>query len=347
VRASSAARHLRRGRRASHHRPRRDDGLVRREHLLAVARALRSRPAAVRTVHRASPASTTARDRRELHAVYHFLSITNDYNRIRSRSRAPTPTRTPVDRLGLPGQRLARAARPGDMFGIQFDGPPGPHPDPHAGRLARPPAAQGLPARRHPRRVQGRDRSRRPTSAGATTDDTHRILRRHPGARPETRTTTLRHAGCRRVAAEGASSSTPPAATGDDLVDEATRSTRSGSSSTWDRSTRPPTACSAHPRARRRDGDRARAGIGYLHTGIEKNMEFRNWTQGVTFCTRMDYLTRCAGGGLLPRPWRSCSASPTRSPSGRTIRVLMMELTRISSHLVALGTGGWRWRRRP
>ena len=34
-----------------------------------------------------------------------------------------------------------------------------------------------------------------------------------------------------------------------------------------------------------------RTGIGYLHTGIEKNMEFRNWTQGVTFCTRMDYLT--------------------------------------------------------
>ena len=35
----------------------------------------------------------------------------------------------------------------------------------------------------------------------------------------------------------------------------------------------------------------ARAGIGYLHTGIEKNMEFRTWVQGVTFCTRMDYLT--------------------------------------------------------
>ena len=34
----------------------------------------------------------------------------------------------------------------------------------------------------------------------------------------------------------------------------------------------------------------ARCGIGYLHTGIEKNMEFRTWTQGVTFCTRMDYL---------------------------------------------------------
>jgi len=34
----------------------------------------------------------------------------------------------------------------------------------------------------------------------------------------------------------------------------------------------------------------ARAGIGYLHTGIEKNMEYRSWTQGTTFVTRMDYL---------------------------------------------------------
>jgi len=33
-----------------------------------------------------------------------------------------------------------------------------------------------------------------------------------------------------------------------------------------------------------------RCGIGYLHTGIEKNMEYRSWVQGVTFCTRMDYL---------------------------------------------------------
>jgi NADH-quinone oxidoreductase subunit D len=33
-----------------------------------------------------------------------------------------------------------------------------------------------------------------------------------------------------------------------------------------------------------------RLGIGYLHTGIEKNCEFRTWTQGVTFVTRMDYL---------------------------------------------------------
>ncbi len=30
--------------------------------------------------------------------------------------------------------------------------------------------------------------------------------------------------------------------------------------------------------------------IGYLHTGIEKNTEYRTWTQAVTFLTRADYL---------------------------------------------------------
>ena len=46
----------------------------------------------------------------------------------------------------------------------------------------------------------------------------------------------------------------------------------------------------------------ARCGIGYLHTGIEKNMEYRTWVQGVTFCTRMDYLSPVLQrGDLLPR----------------------------------------------
>ena len=33
-----------------------------------------------------------------------------------------------------------------------------------------------------------------------------------------------------------------------------------------------------------------RVDTGYLHTGIEKTMEYRTWTQGVTLCTRMDYV---------------------------------------------------------
>lgn len=85
----------------------------------------------------------------------------------------------------------------------------------------------------------------------------------------------------------------------------------------------------------------ARAGIGYLHTGIEKNMEFRSWTQGVTFCTRMDYVQSmfqevvyCLG---IEKLLGITDEIPERA---NVLRVLMMELTRIGSHLVAIGTGG-------
>ncbi len=85
----------------------------------------------------------------------------------------------------------------------------------------------------------------------------------------------------------------------------------------------------------------ARCGIGYLHTGIEKNMEFRTWTQGVTFCTRMDYLTPlfqetafCLG---VERLLGITEDIPERAS---VIRVMMMELNRVSSHVVALATGG-------
>ena len=85
----------------------------------------------------------------------------------------------------------------------------------------------------------------------------------------------------------------------------------------------------------------ARAGIGYLHTGIEKNMEFRTWTQGVTFCTRMDYLTpmfqEAAYCLAIEKVLGITDDIPERASA---IRVLMMELTRISSHLICLGTGG-------
>ena len=84
-----------------------------------------------------------------------------------------------------------------------------------------------------------------------------------------------------------------------------------------------------------------RAGIGYLHTGIEKNMEFRNWTQGVTFCTRMDYLTPMMQETVYCLAVEKLLGITDQIPErASTIRVLMMELTRISSHLVALGTGG-------
>ena len=85
----------------------------------------------------------------------------------------------------------------------------------------------------------------------------------------------------------------------------------------------------------------ARCGIGYLHTGIEKNLEYRTWTQGVTFVTRMDYLSPffnetvyCLG---VERLLGITDDIPQRAS---VIRVMLMELNRISSHLVALATGG-------
>ena len=85
----------------------------------------------------------------------------------------------------------------------------------------------------------------------------------------------------------------------------------------------------------------ARAGIGYLHTGIEKNMEFRTWVQGVTFCTRMDYLTPMFQETAYCLAVERLLGIEDQVPERATIiRVLMMELTRINSHLVCIGTGG-------
>ena len=84
-----------------------------------------------------------------------------------------------------------------------------------------------------------------------------------------------------------------------------------------------------------------RCGIGYLHTGIEKNLEYRTWIQGVTFVTRMDYLSPffnetayCLGVEQL---LDITADIPARAS---VVRVMLMELNRISSHLVALATGG-------
>jgi len=82
-----------------------------------------------------------------------------------------------------------------------------------------------------------------------------------------------------------------------------------------------------------------RSVVGYLHTGIEKNVEYRTWTQGVTFVTRMDYLSPlfneaayCMGVERLLG-----IEAPQRA---QVIRVLLMEINRIGSHLVAIATGG-------
>ena len=63
----------------------------------------------------------------------------------------------------------------------------------------------------------------------------------------------------------------------------------------------------------------ARVGIGYLHTGIEKTMEFRTFTQDFTLCTR------CLSYTSAGRPPRSASrpgpGPTTRAASGCSRRI--------------------------
>ena len=81
--------------------------------------------------------------------------------------------------------------------------------------------------------------------------------------------------------------------------------------------------------------------IGYLHTGIEKNMEFRTWTQGVTFCTRMDYLSPLFNETAYCLATEKLLGITDRIPARASmLRVLLMELNRIASHLTAIGTFG-------
>jgi len=85
----------------------------------------------------------------------------------------------------------------------------------------------------------------------------------------------------------------------------------------------------------------ARCGIGYLHTGIEKNMEHRTWTQGVTFCTRMDYLSPFFNEATyVLGVERLLDIEDDVPEKAQVMRVMLMELNRISSHLVAIATGG-------
>jgi len=84
-----------------------------------------------------------------------------------------------------------------------------------------------------------------------------------------------------------------------------------------------------------------RAVIGYLHTGIEKNIEFRNWVQGSTFVTRMDYLAPLFNETAYALAVEKLLGITDQiTPRANTIRILMMELNRIASHLVWLGTTG-------
>ncbi len=77
--------------------------------------------------------------------------------------------------------------------------------------------------------------------------------------------------------------------------------------------------------------------VGYLHTGIEKNTEWRTWQQGVAFVTRMDYLAPFFNEMAYCMSVERLLGIEA-PPRARVIRVMFCELNRIASHLVALAT---------
>ncbi|HSO27521.1 MAG TPA: NADH dehydrogenase (quinone) subunit D [Anaerolineales bacterium] len=77
--------------------------------------------------------------------------------------------------------------------------------------------------------------------------------------------------------------------------------------------------------------------VGYLHTGIEKNMEAKTYEKAAVMTDRIDYLNNL--GNVLTYMLaieKLCELDVP--PRAQAIRVILVELQRIASHLVWLGT---------
>ena len=77
--------------------------------------------------------------------------------------------------------------------------------------------------------------------------------------------------------------------------------------------------------------------VGFLHTGIEKNMEAKTYEKAAVMTDRLDYLNTI--GNVLAY----CMAIEKLAdldvpPRAQAVRVILVELQRIASHLVWLGT---------
>ncbi|MBI3244212.1 MAG: NADH-quinone oxidoreductase subunit D [Chloroflexi bacterium] len=82
---------------------------------------------------------------------------------------------------------------------------------------------------------------------------------------------------------------------------------------------------------------RAIPDIGYLHTGVEKNMEAKTYLKALVMTDRLDYLNNV--GNNLTYCLAIEKLMEVQVPErAQVIRVLMAELQRIASHLVWLGT---------
>src|SRR5512143_3532007 len=79
--------------------------------------------------------------------------------------------------------------------------------------------------------------------------------------------------------------------------------------------------------------------IGFLHTGVEKNMEAKTYQKAEVMTDRLDYLNPL-GNNLVYCLAVEKLCDLDVPPRAQAIRVILSELTRINSHLVWLGTSG-------
>jgi NADH-quinone oxidoreductase subunit D len=84
---------------------------------------------------------------------------------------------------------------------------------------------------------------------------------------------------------------------------------------------------------------KADATIGFLHTGIEKTAEQKKWQQVIPLVERMDYLAAHSNSLAFCLSVERLLGVEDRMPARvKDIRILLVELQRIASHLVSLGT---------
>jgi len=78
--------------------------------------------------------------------------------------------------------------------------------------------------------------------------------------------------------------------------------------------------------------------IGYLHSGFEKTYENKRYQQCVTLTDRMDYLNPLGNNLAFALAVEKLLGIEV-PPRAQVARVILAELTRIQSHLVAVGSG--------
>ena len=79
--------------------------------------------------------------------------------------------------------------------------------------------------------------------------------------------------------------------------------------------------------------------IGFLHTGVEKNMEAKNYIKAAVMVDRLDYLNTMGNNLVYALAVEKLVGIQDQIPErAQVIRTILVELQRIASHLVWLGT---------